>query len=125
MTFGERLKQLREAKGLTLVALAGAAGIGLPTLKDYEAGRRSPSLENAQRLATHLGVTCREFDGCEFQHAKQKTGKGVIAPMAKTPPGKPGKTPTARKPALEASPAHDVAEGKPEAKKGERRKPKK
>jgi transcriptional regulator with XRE-family HTH domain len=51
--------------------LADKAEIWLATLKDYEGGRRGPSLEIAQRIAAALGKTCQAFDGCEFEHAKQ------------------------------------------------------
>lgn len=72
MTFGERLKELREASGFSQSVLAKEAGVGLATVKDYEGNRRTPSLEIAQTLARVLGVSCQAFDGCEFQHAKQR-----------------------------------------------------
>jgi len=84
MTFGEKLRQLREAAGLTLSALAKSAGIGLATVKDYEGNRRTPSLENAQSMANALGVSCQEFEGCEFQHVKQR-------PSGSPPADVPGK----------------------------------
>lgn len=72
MQFGEKLKALRIERDMTQPALAEAAKIGLPTLKDYEAGRRSPSLEIAQRLAAALGVSCQVWDGVSFGHAERK-----------------------------------------------------
>jgi transcriptional regulator with XRE-family HTH domain len=80
MTFGERLKELRERAGLTQSAAAEAAGVGLPTLKDYEGNRRVPSLENAQSLARALGVSCQAFEGCEFRHAQQRQAQRVTSP---------------------------------------------
>ena len=56
MTFGEKLRELRKAAGLTLAALSAAADIGLPTIKDYEGNRRMPSLAIAQRIAAALGA---------------------------------------------------------------------
>jgi transcriptional regulator with XRE-family HTH domain len=81
MTFGKKLKELRLKAGLTLAAVADATGIGLPTIKDYEGDRRTPSLQNAQRLAVAVGADCTAFNGCEFKHAQQRP----------TPPSKPTK----------------------------------
>jgi transcriptional regulator with XRE-family HTH domain len=91
MTFGEKLKELREEAGMSQAALSSAAEIGLPTLKDYEGNRRGPSLEIAQRLAGALGVTCQAFDGCEFRHASQtaRTAKpAATKPAARKRKGK-------------------------------------
>ena len=49
MTFGEKLKELKKAAGMTLAAIAEATEIGLQTVKDYEGNRRTPSLQNAKR----------------------------------------------------------------------------
>src|SRR5690242_14290521 len=97
MTFGERLKELRSSAGLTQPQLAERTGLGLPTVKDYEGGRRSPSLENAQKLAAAMGADCTAFDGCEFIHAQQQRPAAGL-PTAPAPrrtgrmmPGKPGR----------------------------------
>jgi transcriptional regulator with XRE-family HTH domain len=74
MRFSDRVKALRQTAGLSQSQLADRAGVGLPTVKDYEGGRRAPTLETAQRLAAALGVDCRAFDGCKFTRADQ-TGK--------------------------------------------------
>jgi hypothetical protein len=50
--------------------LTARTGPGLPTVKDDEGGRRSPSLENAPKLAAALGADCAAFNGCEFTHAR-------------------------------------------------------
>jgi transcriptional regulator with XRE-family HTH domain len=89
MTFGEKLREVREAAGLTQAGLAAAAGIGLATVRDYEGNRRSPSLEIAQGLAKITGVSCQVFDGCEFRHAIQRMG--VEEDVPKRPRGRPRK----------------------------------
>ena len=54
---GNRLKVLRQAKGLTQVELAEKAGITQAYLAQLEAGvRGNPSLVVIQRLAQALGV---------------------------------------------------------------------
>src|SRR4051812_25620069 len=80
MTFGEKLKELRLARGLTQPQVVESTGVGLQTLKDYEGNRRSPSLEIAQKLAAALGVGCEAFNGCEFRHAGQSPAKLPTGP---------------------------------------------
>ena len=58
MLVGERIRVLREARGLSGNALAKLAGISQGHLRDLETGRRkSPTLDTAQALARALGVT--------------------------------------------------------------------
>ena len=64
MTFGEKLKQLREQAGLTQAALAKASGRGLGAIRDYEQGNRSPSLIAAFKIAAALGVSVEFFAEC-------------------------------------------------------------
>ncbi len=66
MTFADRLKQLREAAGLSQAGLASKCGLGLSTVTQYEQGLRQPSLEVGQRLAAAVGADCTAFNGCEF-----------------------------------------------------------
>ncbi len=53
---GARIRALREARGLSLSALAGEAGIGKGTLSELETGQRNPTLETLYAVATPLGV---------------------------------------------------------------------
>jgi transcriptional regulator with XRE-family HTH domain len=111
MTFGERLNELRDASGLSQAALSRAAEIGLPTLKDYEGDRRSPSLEIAQRLAKVLGQTCQAFDGCDFLHATRKRDE----PPARESPRAKGRP---RKASTEVTPSVEKAKTKTTMKRG-------
>lgn len=58
-TFGERLKILREQKGLTQEKLAEAVGVSRSTIGGYEAPskEREPDFEIVRRLADFFGVT--------------------------------------------------------------------
>jgi transcriptional regulator with XRE-family HTH domain len=80
MQFAEKLKQLREAAGMTQSALAIASGVPLPTLRDYEQGkrRRDPSLGTTVKLAAALGTDCRAFAECveDAKKGKAKKRKG-------------------------------------------------
>lgn len=57
-TVGQRIRELREARGLSGNALAKLAGISQGHLRDIEIGRhKSPTLETARAIARALGVT--------------------------------------------------------------------
>jgi transcriptional regulator with XRE-family HTH domain len=55
--FGDRLRKVREEKGLSQVQLAEKAGLQPSAVSHFEMGRRSPSFDNLKRLADALSVT--------------------------------------------------------------------
>lgn len=55
--FGERLRRLREQKGLTQTALATLAGTYSSDISYYEAGKTEPRAQTLHNLATVLGVS--------------------------------------------------------------------
>lgn len=57
-TFGLRLRELREAAGLSRSDLAAQAGISADAVVKWELGHREPTLKNAGKLAAALGTTC-------------------------------------------------------------------
>lgn len=52
MTLGEQIRAAREAKGMTLRALARAAGVSAPYMSDLEHDRRNPSKQTLDRIAS-------------------------------------------------------------------------
>lgn len=54
---GARLRELRQAAGLTQAELARRTGIHRPNIARVEAGRHTPSLETLSRLASAIGVS--------------------------------------------------------------------
>ncbi len=60
-TLGSRLRQLRQDRGLTLMALAGDAHMSTSYLADIEHDRTVPTLGRLQAVATALEVTVREL----------------------------------------------------------------
>src|SRR5947209_5174793 len=62
-TFGQRLKALREAAGLTQQQLADRSGLHLGAVFKLEQGKRSPSWDTVQSLCRGLGVRCEAFEG--------------------------------------------------------------
>lgn len=59
--FGERVRQLREQKGMGQVALAEKAGIEQQHLSNVELGKKEPGLRVVEMLATGLGVSLRQL----------------------------------------------------------------
>jgi len=56
MTIGERIRQLREVKDLSLRELAKTVGISAAFLSDVELGRRYPSDKHLAAIARALGT---------------------------------------------------------------------
>jgi len=63
--FGARVRTARQRQGLTLEALAAAAGISRATLSNLERGEHSPSLTAATNVARALRVSLAEMLGDE------------------------------------------------------------
>lgn len=57
MNFGENLKRLREAHGITQAELAESVGVSQPIIAQYEAGAKAPNVILAAKIASTLGVT--------------------------------------------------------------------
>jgi transcriptional regulator with XRE-family HTH domain len=81
MTFAERLKELREAAGLSQRTLGEQSGIPSGTIRNYEQGIRQPNWIALLRIARALGVTAETFADCDE----------VKADKEKPPPGRPSK----------------------------------
>jgi len=71
MTFGERLRQLREAAGLTQEGLARNANMSLSAISKMELKNIDPSWSTVQRLARALAVGVAAFDTDQAPHAEQ------------------------------------------------------
>lgn len=65
MKFSEKLKNIREDKGLTQQELAANAGISSRMVQMYESGKSSPRASIAGKLADALGVTLSTLFGEE------------------------------------------------------------
>ena len=58
MTFGERLRALRESQGITLAQLGRAVGVSEATIQRYECGEiQNPKQSRVTALAQALGVS--------------------------------------------------------------------
>jgi transcriptional regulator with XRE-family HTH domain len=61
MLIGERLRQLREQKGLSQKELATVAGLDDATISHLEKDRRHVTANHAMKLAEVFGMTTSEF----------------------------------------------------------------
>ncbi len=65
MTFGQRIKELREDSGLSQTETSEAIGCARSTLANYESGARDPSFEMLLNIASWFGVTTDYLLGLE------------------------------------------------------------
>jgi transcriptional regulator with XRE-family HTH domain len=59
--FGQRVRELRTAKGFSQETLALACDLDRTYIGGIERGERNVSIVNVQRIATALGVPVREL----------------------------------------------------------------
>ena len=57
---GQRLRDLRATRGLSLRALAEASGVTASALSQIENGKNSPSVSTLKKILTALGTTLGE-----------------------------------------------------------------
>jgi transcriptional regulator with XRE-family HTH domain len=97
MNFPGRLRELREAAGLTQSQLADKTGVKRDAVARWEAGNREPSWSNVVALADALGVTCEAFKQEPAAMPEPKRGRPPKpkaddpAPTPKRPRGRPPK----------------------------------
>jgi putative molybdopterin biosynthesis protein len=75
VTFAKKLREIRDAIGLSEAKLAQASGVSFATIHAYGLGRRSPSLAAAVKIARALGTTCEVFADCEDVDRPQRKRK--------------------------------------------------
>lgn len=83
--FGRRLRELREAAGLSQHALGEKAGIAYQTIAKYERGENIPNWETVEKLADALGAKMDDF------RADPPASGGDAAGKAPRPPRPRGK----------------------------------
>lgn len=63
LNIGNRIKDLRELKGLTQKQLGEKIGVTAETIARYENSNRNPNIETLNKIAEALGVTINELAG--------------------------------------------------------------
>lgn len=94
--FAARLKELREAAGLTQKQLSDKVGMALSTIGHLEQGLRRPSWDTILALSAALGVECTAFT--ETPADRPPSGRG------RPPTSKEGKPTAEKKPAAHRRP---------------------
>ena len=72
-TFADRLKAIRESRGLTQDALADRVGTSKQVISRYENGGRVPKITMAQKLADALNVSLKELSGEDEESQREST----------------------------------------------------
>jgi transcriptional regulator with XRE-family HTH domain len=97
--FGDRLKELREAAGLTQTQLAERAGLTKATVSRLEQGlRKEPSWQTVLALSRALGVECTAFNEEPAERPPAKMGRPPRPAGEPEPPKPAPKKPRKRKP---------------------------
>jgi transcriptional regulator with XRE-family HTH domain len=88
--FAGRLRELREAAGLTQGELAERAGLTRVGVAQLEVGRRKPAWETVLALCDALGVECGAFTQAPADRPAPGPGRPrkAAAPAAGETPGK-------------------------------------
>ena len=94
-TFGQRLKKLREEKGLTQAALAeriiaGGHYLSRVQIARLETDMHQPAWETVQNIAAALGVDCTAFQGATVPETVKASGKGKATATKARKPTKKG-----------------------------------
>ena len=80
MTLGQRIRQARDDRGWSRVALAWDCGITPRTLWQYESDKTSPQVDTLQRIAAELGTTVAHLIG-EQPAELTKQERAVLAAL--------------------------------------------
>lgn len=86
MKFNERLKTLREERGLTQVQLSEKSGISTRMIQNYESGSNRPRFDGAEKLANALNIPVAELlgqGGMLVAEAAEKGGSKTAREMSK------------------------------------------
>ena len=87
---GNRIRELRAEKGVTLTELEDSTGLSTSAVSQYENGNRKPKIENWQKLADYFGVSVGYLQGIEERFeptsdlGHQKAHDAIWKGMAKT-----------------------------------------
>lgn len=75
MTIGKTIRSIRKEKGITQKKLAELSGMAEITIRQYEADKYKPKIEQVEKLANALGVTAVDLMGIEYFDATIDTGQ--------------------------------------------------
>ena len=76
VNIGERLRELREARNISMRSLATRSGLSANALSMIERGRASPSVSTLHKLAEALGISITSFFSSDTQRQQVVYLKG-------------------------------------------------
>jgi transcriptional regulator with XRE-family HTH domain len=91
--FAGRLRELREASGMTQSQLAEKAGLKVGGVRDLEQARNKPTWETVLALSAALGVDCNAFTQAPAKEKPQPKRGRPRKPSGEKPKGKGRKKP--------------------------------
>lgn len=72
MTIGERIKKIRQEKGLSQKELGEKLNVSQQMIGQWETGKSNPKLANLQKIATTLSVSTNTFLKLEKNHTNDE-----------------------------------------------------
>ena len=82
LSFGEKVRELRDAKNLSLRELAAKIDVSASFLSDVELGKRFPKDSTLVLLAEKLGTTAEEMKKYDFRDEADSIKKMMFADPA-------------------------------------------
>lgn len=82
LTFGEKIRKLREDLDLSLRAVAEKIDVSVAFLSDVELGRRFPKADTLKLLAKELRVTAEELSRYDFRDEADNIKKMMFSDAA-------------------------------------------
>ena len=79
LTFGEKIRKLREDLDLSLRGVADKIGVSAAFLSDVELGRRFPSADTLKLLAKELKVSVEELSQYDFRDEAENIRKMMFS----------------------------------------------
>lgn len=75
MTVGEKIRQYRKAKGLSQKELGKLSDTAETTIRQYEGGKRTPRIEQIEKIAKALDLSPHDLIGWDYFDSKVDTIK--------------------------------------------------
>lgn len=108
-TIGQRIEELRTARGLSRPALSAELGLPRLTVEKFETGRQTPNAEQQNKLAQFFGVSLFYLRGESDDPTSMSSWLSDTAQVEDTPAPKPAPKPAAAPVKQAAKPQEDGA----------------
>ena len=86
MTFGEKVKLIRESKNLSTTKLAKMAGIAQSTLRDIELGNSKANSNSVEKICAALGMTWSQIEDWDSKFNETDYQEALLESIKKLNP---------------------------------------